>query len=171
MSAPAQPHTVPATKGARQDLIRRLLATTAVRSQGQLALELEAQGLAVTQATLSRDLVDIGAVKVRRADGTLAYAAGDQVDAHEDTEQRLSRLAAELLFHADGSANLAVLRTPSGAAQFLASAIDAHEDADVVGTVAGDDTVLVVAREPDGGLRLAQKFLDLAARGHGKDAS
>ncbi len=108
-----------------------------MRSQGQLALELESRGLAVTQATLSRDLVDIGAVKVRRADGTLAYAAGDSIAAREDTENRLTRLVAELLFSADGSGNLAVLRTPSGAAQYLASAIDSYDDPDVVGTVGG----------------------------------
>ena len=153
---------VPATKAARQALIRRVLDATPVRSQGQLAIELEARGLAVTQATLSRDLVDVGAVKVRGADGNLLYAAGDSIAASEDTDNRLNRLIAELLFSADGSANLAVLRTPSGAAQFLASAIDSHGDPDVVGTVAGDDTVLVVARETDGGLRLAQKFLDRA---------
>jgi len=151
---------VPATKAARQALIRRVLDATPVRSQGQLAIELEARGLAVTQATLSRDLVDVGAVKVRGADGNLVYAAGDSIAATEDTDNRLNRLVAELLFSADGSANLAVLRTPSGAAQFLASAIDSHGDPDIVGTVAGDDTVLVVAREADGGLRLAQKFLD-----------
>jgi transcriptional regulator of arginine metabolism len=158
-AAPSFPG-VPATKAGRQALIRRVLDATPVRSQGQLAIELEARGLAVTQATLSRDLVDVGAIKVRGADGSLVYAAGDSLAAHEDTDDRLNRLIAELLFSADGSGNLAVLRTPSGAAQYLASAIDSHGDPDVVGTVAGDDTVLVVAREADGGLRLAQKFLD-----------
>ena len=150
MSTPVNPG-VPATKAARQELIRRVLDSTPIKSQGHLALELEARGLAVTQATLSRDLVDVGAIKVRAPDGSLVYAAGDSVAATEDTEDRLNRLVAELLFSADGSANLAVLRTPSGAAQYLASAIDSHGDPDVVGTVAGDDTVLVVAREVDGG--------------------
>jgi len=156
--------SVPATKAARQALIRRILQSSDVRSQADLASALDAQGLAVTQATLSRDLVDIGAVKVRRADGGLAYVSGDSIEAHEDTEDRLSRLCAELLFTADGSGNLAVLRTPSGAAQYLAMAIDAHDDPAIVGTVAGDDTVLVVAREQDGGLALAQRFLDRASR-------
>lgn len=161
-STPTQ--SVPATKAARQALIRRILQSTDVRSQGELATALESQGLAVTQATLSRDLVDVGAVKVRRVDGALVYVSGDSAEAHEDTEERLSRLCSELLFTADSSGNLAVLRTPSGAAQFLASAIDGHDDPDIVGTVAGDDTVLVVARETDGGLPLAQKFLDRATR-------
>lgn len=151
---------VPATKAARQALIKRILQSTDVRSQADLAHALEAQNLAVTQATLSRDLVDIGAVKVRRADGGLAYVSGDSIEAHEDTEDRLERLCSELLFTADGSANVAVLRTPSGAAQYLAMAIDGHEDPDIIGTVAGDDTVLVIARDPRGGLDLAKRFLD-----------
>jgi transcriptional regulator of arginine metabolism len=159
-----QAASVPATKAARQALIRRILQSTDVRSQADLALALEAQGLNVTQATLSRDLVDVGAVKVRRGDGTMAYVSGDSIEAHEDTEDRLTRLCSELLFTADGSANLAVLRTPSGAAQYLAMAIDGHDDPDIVGTVAGDDTVLVVARDPDGGLALAQRFLDRTLR-------
>lgn len=155
-------HTIPATKAARQALVRRLIDAGDIHSQGELALELEGQGITVTQATLSRDLVDIGAVKVRTATGAHAYATGDAIDATEDTEQRLARLCGELLFSADGSANIAVLRTPSGAAQYFASAIDGHDDADIVGTVAGDDTVFVISREADGGLRLAQKFLDRA---------
>lgn len=156
--------SVPATKAARQALIRRMLHTSDIGSQADLALALETQGLQVTQATLSRDLVDIGAVKVRRADGAHVYAAGDSAEAREDTEDRLTRLCSELLFTADGSANLAVLRTPSGAAQYLAQAIDSHDDPDIVGTVAGDDTVLVVTRDPIGGLTVAHKFLDRASR-------
>jgi transcriptional regulator of arginine metabolism len=155
-------HTIPATKAARQALVRRLIDAGDIHSQAELALELEGQGITVTQATLSRDLVDIGAVKVRTASGAHVYASGDSVDAHEETEQRLARLCGELLFSADGSANIAVLRTPSGAAQYFASAIDGHDDADIVGTVAGDDTVFVISRQVDGGMRLAQKFLDRA---------
>lgn len=153
---------IPATKAARQALVRRLIDGGDVHSQGELALRLESQGIHVTQATLSRDLVDIGAVKVRTPSGQHAYATGDSLEANEDTEQRLTRLCGELLFSADGSANLAVLRTPSGAAQYFASAIDGHDDADIIGTVAGDDTVMVISREANGGLALAQKFLDRA---------
>lgn len=156
--------SVPTTKAARQALIRRILQTSEVRSQGDLAAALEERGLNVTQATLSRDLVDVGAVKVRRAGGTLAYVAGDSVEAREDTGERLTRMCQELLFWADGSGNLAVLRTPSGAAQYLAMAIDGHDDPDVIGTVAGDDTVLVVSRDAAGGLTLAGRFLERASK-------
>ncbi|MFV0285660.1 MAG: arginine repressor [Demequina sp.] len=157
--------TIPATKAARQALIRRIIETEAVRSQGELALRLEQQGIHVTQATLSRDLVDIGAIKVRGLGGAHVYATSDSLTATEDTDQRLTRLCGELLLAADGSANLAVIRTPSGAAQYLASAIDQHDDAAILGCVGGDDTIMVISREADGGLRLAQRFLERAAGG------
>lgn len=155
--------TIPATKAARQALIGRLIETEGIGSQGELALRLEAEGISVTQATLSRDLVEVRAVKVRDASGHLVYTTQASMEASEDTGSRLNRMCAELLHAADGSGNITVLRTPSGAAQFLASAIDGHDDPDVVGTVAGDDTVFVISREIDGALRLAQKFLDRAS--------
>jgi transcriptional regulator of arginine metabolism len=82
----------------------------------------------------------------------------------EVLDARLARLCEELLVTAEASANLVVLRTPPGAAQFLASAVDHSVLPDALGTIAGDDTVLVVARRPQGGRALAQRFLDLAAR-------
>lgn len=156
-------HTIPSTKAARQALIRRLIESEPIRSQSELAVRLESQGITVTQATLSRDLVDVGAVKVRGVDGHHVYATAETMSAGEGTDQRLTRLCGELLFSADGSANLAVIRTPSGAAQYLASAIDSHDDPEIVGTVAGDDTLMVISREPDGGPRLARRFLERAA--------
>lgn len=160
---------VPATKAARHALIGRLLQRTAVRSQGELAAALAAEGVQATQATLSRDLLELRAVRIRTADGTLAYAlpaeGGDRTPHADDAEQlaaRLSRLCAELLVTAEASGNLVVLRTPPGAAQFLASAIDHSVLPPVLGTIAGDDTVLVIAREVDGGGAVARRFLELA---------
>jgi len=154
---------IPATKSARQALIARLIGSEEIRSQGDLAMRLTVQDISVTQATLSRDLLDIGALKVRGASGFMVYTTQSSLEASGDTGGRLNRLCAELLFSADGSANIAVLRTPPGAAQYLASAVDCHEDLDVVGTVAGDDTVFVISRGADGGPTLAQKFLDRAS--------
>ncbi|MEQ6902761.1 arginine repressor [Nocardioides sp. YIM 152588] len=161
----------PVTKSARQALIVELLESREVHSQPELAALLAARGVHVTQATLSRDLVDLDAVKVRLSSGVQAYAVpaegGDRsLVAAEGpaASQRLSRLAAELLVSADASANLVVLRTPPGAAQFLASAIDKVELGDILGTIAGDDTVLVIGRDPAGGDALAQKFTSLAER-------
>ena len=162
----------PVTKSARQQRIIEVLATGQVRSQTELADRLNADGLSVTQATLSRDLVELDAVKVRSTSGALVYAVpgegGDRtpVVARESaaSEARLSRLCSELIVSADSSVNLCVLRTPPGAGNFLAVALDKAELAEVIGTVAGDDTVLVISREPAGGAALEQRFLDLANR-------
>jgi transcriptional regulator of arginine metabolism len=162
--------TIPLTKNARQQRIVELLASTEVRSQTELADLLHQAGVTVTQATLSRDLVELDAVKVRAPSGQLVYAVpgegGDRrpVLAHESaaSEARLARLCAELLVSAEASANLVVLRTPPGAANFLASALDKAELGSVLGTIAGDDTVLVISRDPKGGDALAQRLLALA---------
>ena len=163
-------HGVPATKNARQQRIVDLLTKHPVRSQTELAELLAQSGVTVTQATLSRDLVELDAVKVRVPDGTLVYAVpaegGDRTPRAGGeslaAEARLARLLAELMVTVDSSANMALLRTPPGAAQFLASALDRTELAGILGTVAGDDTVLVISREPHGGAAVAQRLLDLA---------
>lgn len=166
--------TSPLTKSARHQRIIDLVTHHAVRSQTELAELLLDHGVSVTQATLSRDLVELDAVKVRSADGALVYAVpregGDRAP-HAPREsaaalERLARLCAELLVSAEASANLVVLRTPPGAAQFLASAFDRAEIAEVLGTIAGDDTVLVIGRNPAGGGLLARRFLDMANHPH-----
>lgn len=171
--APVRASGAAATKTARQRLVVDLLTRTEVRSQADLAELLRAQGVVVTQATLSRDLVELGAVKVRHADGSLVYAVpGEGGDPRPLTgvapslfSGRLARLCEELLVTAEASANLVVLRTPPGAAQFLASAIDAARWPTLLGTIAGDDAVLVVTRHPLGGDDVAAQFLALAAGG------
>ena len=171
----------PITKVARQARIAAILTRAQVRSQEELAELLAADGTHVTQATLSRDLEDLGAVRLRGAGGSLVYAlpgepggpgsrpggvlAGPAADAAaEETGSRLARLAAELLTSAEASANLVVLRTPAGAAQFLASAIDHAAWSSILGTVAGDDTVLVISRDPAGGTEVAGALLRIAER-------
>ena len=164
----------PGTKRARHQRIIDLVTQHAVRSQTELAQLLGAHGVHVTQATLSRDLVELDAVKVRSADGALVYAVpaegGDRSpSAPRESAAALDRLAhlcGELLVSAEASANLVVLRTPPGAAQFLASAFDRAEIGDVLGTIAGDDTVLLIGRDPTGGEALARRFLDMAEDPH-----
>ncbi len=161
---------VPATKAARHQLITETLARHAVPSQAVLAEELAARGVAVSQGTLSRDLDELGAVRIRSGDGDLVYAlpgeGGDRTPMAAQTapslHERLARIAGDTLVSAAASANLVVLRTPPGAAQYLASAIDHTEMPAVLGCVAGDDTVLVVATDPTGGDAVAQAFLDMA---------
>lgn len=166
---------VPATKAARQALVTALLTRGQVHSQQQLAELLAAEGVQVTQATLSRDLVELRAEKIRTPTGALAYAVPAEGGARapvagpdqEMLAARLARLCGELLVTAEASGNLVVLRTPPGAAQFLASAIDHSVLPAVLGTIAGDDTVLVIARETEeepsaAGAALAARFLALA---------
>jgi len=208
--------TSPATKAARQAQIAGILEHAQVRSQEELAGMLADRGVHVAQATLSRDLEELGAVRLRGAAGTLVYAlpsdpggpgswpggvggagpegtaasagpparmggrsgmagpggaaghsraAGHGGAAGEPAAfGALPRVAAELLVSAEASANLVVLRTPAGGAQLLASAIDHAEWTAILGTVAGDDTVLVIASDPTGGEELAQALLRLAER-------
>jgi transcriptional regulator of arginine metabolism len=174
----------PVTKAARQAQIADILAHARVRSQEELAELLAQRGMRVAQATLSRDLEDLGAVRLRGAGGALVYALpgdpggpgshpgglagrgagrgpeGWPGDAVAGTLPRV----ADLLVSAEASANLVVLRTPAGGAQLLASAIDHAGWASILGTVAGDDTVLVITRDPAGGEHVAQALLRLAER-------
>jgi transcriptional regulator of arginine metabolism len=163
----------PTSKAARHARVVEHITHRAVHSQGELATLLAADGVAVTQATLSRDLVELGAIKVRERHGGLVYAVpgegGDRSPRAAVTAElldaRLTRLCEELLVTAEASANLVILRTPPGAAQLLASAIDHSSLPDVLGSVAGDDTVLVISRSPTGGDTVARRFLDLASGG------
>ena len=160
------------TKAARHQRIADLLGRHAVHSQTDLARLLAGDGLTVTQATLSRDLVELGAVRVRDRDGQLVYAVpaegGDATPRPAEEEPaalgRLGRRLGELLVSVEQSANLVVLRTPPGAAQFLASAIDHSVLHDVIGTIAGDDTVLLITKDPTGGDAVASWLLDQAGR-------
>jgi transcriptional regulator of arginine metabolism len=201
----------PMTKAARQAQIADILTRARVRSQEELAELLAQRGVKVTQATLSRDLEELGAVRLRGAGGTLVYALpgdpggpgsrpgglpgppaeGPPVSsglvippgpaassgpsgswpgawlsgrADEGASGVLARMGPELLLSAEASANLVVLRTPAGAAQFLASAIDHAGWPSILGTVAGDDTVLVITRQPEGGTEVAESLLRLAER-------
>jgi transcriptional regulator of arginine metabolism len=136
----------PLTKHARQARVAALISSQAVRSQTELARLLATDGLRVTQATLSRDLEELGATKVRGRDGTLVYAVAEGLAPSETVRLPLSRLCEELLVSAEANGDLVVLRTPPGAAQLLASAIDRASLPQVMGTIAGDDTVLLVCR-------------------------
>ncbi|WP_030440064.1 arginine repressor [Actinoplanes subtropicus] len=153
--------TGPVTRAGRHARIVDLIRQKPIRSQTELAELLAGEGVQVTQATLSRDLEELRAVKVGGAylipeDGTRPLRET------EDAPARLQRLLRELLTGVDASGNIAVLRTPPGAAQFLASALDRSGLSDVVGTIAGDDTILVVARDVTGGKALADKLADWA---------
>jgi transcriptional regulator of arginine metabolism len=159
----------PSSKAARHARIVAVLAERNVRSQAELADAMKAAGFPVTQATLSRDLDELGAVKLRTPDGGLpVYVVPEDGSplaarrADDEPPQKLARLLAELLVSAEASANLVVLRTPPGASNFLASAIDRAALPQVLGTVAGDDTIVVIARDPNGGRKLADHLIALS---------
>jgi transcriptional regulator of arginine metabolism len=154
------------TRAGRQARIVELVMQHVVHSQTELAALLADEGIEVTQATLSRDLDELGAVKLRGVNGgALVYVIpedGSPVRSVVGGTARLTRVLSELLVSADSSGNLAVLRTPPGAAHFVASALDRAALTEVVGTLAGDDTVLVVAREGLTGAHLADRIMALA---------
>lgn len=159
------------SKAARHARIVEVLGQQPVRSQAELAALLNAAGVHVTQGTLSRDLDELGAVKLRTPDGGLpVYVVPEDGSplaargASDAPPQRLARLVGELLTSAEVSGNLVVLRTPPGGAHYLASALDRSGLPDVLGTIAGDDTILVVARDTGdgaGGRALADHLLTL----------
>jgi transcriptional regulator of arginine metabolism len=164
--------TVVRTKKARQRRIVEILERMPVRTQDELRAQLTADGLDVTQATLSRDLDELGATKVPGPDGDPVYAVpGEGGDSSlvaavstREAAARLARMAEDLMVTVDHSGNIVVIRTPPGAAQYLASAIDHTVLTTVIGTVAGDDTVLLVTRAPDGGAEVAAALLDMVER-------
>jgi transcriptional regulator of arginine metabolism len=171
--------SAPLTKTARHARIAAILAREQVRSQEELAELLERYAsVHVTQATLSRDLDELGVVRLRAPGGALVYALPEEpggpgshpgsalagASSEPPQDSRLARYLSELMTSAEASANLVVLRTPAGAAQFLASVLDHAALPSVLGTVAGDDTVLVIARDPAGGGALAAELLRRARR-------
>ena len=154
MAAPLDRPTAP-SKSARQAAIARVIGQHQVANQRELLDILHTMDIEITQATLSRDLVDLGARKVR-TDGKSHYTLAEAMVG--DGPAHLRRVLSELLVAHDDSGNIAVLRTPPGAAQYLASFIDRVGLDEIVGSIAGDDTIFVLARAPLDGAGLAQIF-------------
>lgn len=158
--------SAPRTMTARRSRIAAILARQPVGSQDELRQLLVDDGFAVTQATLSRDLDAVGATKVMADDGTARYELG--AAARLDTSLpvpaavALSRIAGELLLRAEAAGNIAVLHTPPGAAQFFAGHVDRGAHEGIVGTVAGDDTIIIVMRTPDAAAELCRALLSVA---------
>ncbi|PLS25557.1 arginine repressor [Bifidobacterium imperatoris] len=161
----------PATRAARLSAIEQALATHIVTSQSQLSKILIDEGIVVTQATLSRDLDEMHAVKTRLKDGTVAYAvdrgatAGEgEVVVGERSEAQMARVLSGLVTSVAAARNLIVVHTPSGAAQYVASVVDKQPIDGVLGTIAGDDTVLVICTDDDTAAGRADWLLALASK-------
>jgi transcriptional regulator of arginine metabolism len=158
--SPAAPARL--TKNQRQHRITKLLEAAPVTSQAQLVALLADQGVDATQTTVSRDLDDLGAVKVRLPGGETAYALPELPVHAIAPEDHLRRVLGEWVVEVAHSGNLVVLRTPPGSAHVVGSALDRSGLEEVVGTVAGDDTVLVVVAEQVGGAAMAARLRDVA---------
>jgi len=150
------------TKHQRQHRITKLLEARAVASQAHLVELLAAEGVEATQTTVSRDLEELGALKVRLPGGDTAYALPELPSHQVAPEDHLRRVLGEWVVEADHSGNLVVLRTPPGSAHVVGSALDRSGLPGVIGTVAGDDTVLVVASEAVGGRAVAVRLAALS---------
>ncbi len=133
-----------------------LIKAGLIHSQSDLVKQLKKAGFPVTQATASRDLEEIGAVRGRSATGESVYKISNSDD---ESISRTMPVPSDLIISVEASGNLAVVRTPPGGAQLLASSLDHSEIADIIGTIAGDDTGLVVSRKASGGAQLAKEFL------------
>ena len=136
-----------------------------IHSQEDLVQALKKAGYPVTQATASRDIEEIGAVRIRNQKGEMVYSIA------EDSDSSLARsmpLPQELILSVDSSGNLAVVRTPPGGAQLLASSLDHSGIKGIIGTIAGDDTVLVVSKSATGGNALARELLAFAGKNRTK---
>ena len=153
-------------KPQRQHRVARILAQHPVTSQAQVVELLAAEGVIATQATVSRDLEELGAVKVRSARGEAVYAipeeAANRPANRPSSDEHLRRVAGEWVVEVAHSGNIVVLRTPPGSAHVVGSAIDRAGIPGVLGTVAGDDTVMVVASERQGGRSVARRLSGLA---------
>ena len=142
-----------------------LIESEVIHSQSDLVAALKKSGYRVTQATASRDLEEIGAVRTRGKDGESVYKINDSSD---DALSRINPVPSKLILSVDHSANLAVIHTPPGAAQFVASSLDHAHLTGVIGTIAGDDTIILVSKKATGGAQLAKELLTYAASKNGR---
>lgn len=153
-------------------MVRQLLADNVVTSQAQLSELLAREGFPVTQATMSRDLDEVNAAKTRLADGTIAYAVADQVplatvpesNGQGRGEQQLAKVLTGLVVSVAHASNFVIVHTPAGAAQYVASGIDKHSIDGVLGTIAGDDTILIICSDDATAGRRAEWMLRISSR-------
>ena len=157
--------STPITRTQRQAAISNLISRGLVTSQSQLRTMLAEQGLVVTQPTLSKDLAEIGAIRVRSTTGGLVYTLSDDTGIPGAT---LDRLCADMLISAVASANLVVVHTPPGGAQYFALGLDKAGWDSVLGCVAGDDTVVIVTTDNHASQRVVAALLALTSTGRGE---
>ena len=149
-------------KTQRQHKIAKILESEQIANQGRLVELLKKDGVVATQATVSRDLEELGAIKVRIPGGDTVYAIPELPQDRVAPEDHLRRVLGDWVVEVRHSGNLVVLRTPPGSAHVVASALDRAGLSDIIGTVAGDDTILVVAAERSSGAKVAKRLSALS---------
>ena len=150
------------SKVQRQQSIARLIGRLPVTNQPQLVELLATDGITATQATVSRDLEDLGAVKVRVPGGDTVYAIPEYEPDRLAPQDQLRRVMGEWVAEVKRSGDIVILRTPPGCAHVVASALDRSAIEGILGTVAGDDTLLCVADESVGGAAIEGALRELA---------
>jgi transcriptional regulator of arginine metabolism len=147
----------------RQRSIADIIRGGGIVSQDEVTERLAALGYSVTQATVSRDLDQLGAVKVKRG-GVTSYALPDQIGDSDWAAARLERLLREWVVSVEAAGNLLVLKTPPGSAHLVSLAVDQAKLPEVAGTVSGDDTLLLVVRDGVVADTLASRFREMSGK-------
>ena len=148
------------SRARRQRALSDIIRGEPLASQEEVTARLAAHGFQVNQATVSRDLEQLGAVKVKRG-GILSYALPDQIGDSDWAADRLNRILAEWVRSVEAAGNLVVLKTPPGSAHLVAHAIDGARLPEVAGTIAGDDTLFLAMRDGAASAAMAKRFLTL----------
>ncbi|SHE62986.1 transcriptional regulator, ArgR family [Desulforamulus putei DSM 12395] len=149
-------------KTQRQAKILELVRERTIETQEELAAALRAEGFEVTQATVSRDIKELSLIKIPGENNTSYYASPDEPMMRRGNEDRLRRLVRMSLSDINSSENLIIIKTPPGEAQGMASAIDHAHWPEIIGTVAGDDTILIITKPKEATPQVVQRFLELA---------
>ena len=150
-----------ATPTRRRKLIAEMIRAEALASQEEVTARLAAHGLQVNQATVSRDLDQLGAVKVKRG-GAVSYAMPDQLGDNDWAARRLQRILFEWVQSVEAAGNLVVMRTPPGSAHLVGLAIDQAQLPEIAGTICGDDTIFLAIRDPHLAGEIADNFRNLS---------
>ncbi len=157
----AGPATVSEVRARRQKVIAEIIRTASPGSQEEVTERLAALGFAVTQATVSRDLDQMGAVKVKKG-GVMSYALPDQLAGNDWAASRLERILSEWVQTVEAAGNMIVMKTPPGSAHLVGAALDQAKVAEIAGTVCGDDTIFMVVRDGADPQVLAHRFRAMA---------
>lgn len=150
------------TKTQRQHRIGELLEREVISTAAQVVVRLQAEGISATQATVTRDLQELGTIKIRDEHGSRRIVVSGMNAVSAAPLDHLRRMMGEWVLSVESSDNLIVVRTPPGCAHVVASALDRSALEGVLGTVAGDDTILVIAGERRSGAAVAAEFRTLA---------